>query len=202
MLLAQNISLVRLDKTIFEDVNLSLTAGKILLLSGKNGSGKTSLIKTVLNILEPSSGSIYWKGKAIKKILNDYYSNVTYIADRTSTIRHLTIKQNIDIWKKIFLSRVSQKQVEDVLEILNLKSYLQRKVSNLSLGEIKKLELIRLVIENKKIWILDEPLSNLDIDSIKIIGQTFMDHCRNNGSVIFSSHQNLNINISEEIELN
>ena len=201
MLLVKNISLVRLNKTIFEDVNLTLSAGKILLLKGKNGSGKTSLLKIILNILEPTNGSIYWKGKSINKILNDYYRNVTYIGDRTSTIRQLTINQNINIWKKMFLSSVSQKQVEDVLEILDLKNYLQTKVSSLSLGEIKKLELIRLVIENKKVWILDEPLSNLDIYSMKIIGQTFEDHCKNNGCIIFSSHQNLNINISEEIEL-
>ena len=202
MLLAKSISLVRLNKIIFEDVSLSLSPGKILLLRGKNGSGKTSLLKTILTILEPTNGSIYWKGKSVEKILYDYYSNVTYIADKTSTIRQLTIYQNINIWKKIFLSIVTQKQIEDVLEILNLKNHLQTKVSNLSFGEIKKLELIRLIIENKKVWILDEPLSNLDSDSISIIGQTFEDHCKNNGSVIFSSHQNLNINISEEIVLN
>ena len=202
MLLVKSISLERLNKIVFEDISLSLTAGKILLLSGKNGSGKTSLLKIILKILEPTNGSIYWKGKSIEKVLNDYYYNITYIADKTSTIRQLTVNQNINIWKKIFLSNVTQEQIEDVLEILNLKNYLQTKVSNLSLGEIKKLELMRLIIENRKVWILDEPLSNLDADSIKIIGQTFEDHCKNNGSVIFSSHQNLNINISEEITLN
>ena len=202
MLLVKSISLERLNKIVFEDISLSLTAGKILLLSGKNGSGKTSLLKIILKILEPTNGSIYWKGKSIEKVLNDYYYNITYIADKTSTIRQLTVNQNINIWKKIFLSNVTQEQIEDVLEILNLKNYLQTKVSNLSLGEIKKLELMRLIIENRKVWILDEPLSNLDSGSIKIIGQTFEDHCKNNGSVIFSSHQNLNINISEEITLN
>mgnify|MGYP001315688443 CR=1 FL=1 len=69
------------------------------------------------------------------------------------------------------------------------------------MGEIKKLELLRLIIENKKIWILDEPLTNLDIDAISVVEQTFIDHCMNDGCIFFSSHQNLRINVSEEILL-
>ena len=66
MLLTKNISLFRADKIIFENINLSIGSGKILGLKGKNGSGKTSLIKTILCILEPTSGSIFWKGKNIE----------------------------------------------------------------------------------------------------------------------------------------
>ena len=65
----------------------------------------------------------------------------------------------------------------------------------------KKLELLRLIIENKKIWILDEPLSNLDDESIDVISQTFEDHCSKEGSIIFSSHQESEINVTEEILL-
>ena len=63
------------------------------------------------------------------------------------------------------------------------------------------LELIRLIIENKKIWILDEPFTNLDSESIDVLVQTFEDHCKNDGSVIFSSHQVLQIRNLEEILL-
>ena len=201
MLLAQNITLNRSDRVVFKNINISLTTGKIIILKGKNGSGKTSLIKTILNLLEPTSGSIYWKGKSISKNLYNFYNNVTYISDRTSSIKQLSVYENITIWKKIFLSNINYNQIEDILSILNLEVFLDRKVSTLSLGEIKKLELLRLIIENKRFWILDEPLTNLDDNSIKIIGQTFNDHCKNNGSVLFSSHQDPKIIISEEINL-
>ena len=69
------------------------------------------------------------------------------------------------------------------------------------MGEIKKLELLRLIIENKKVWVLDEPFNNLDTESIHLIAQTFMDHCKNSGCIIFSSHQNPEIPITEEIKL-
>ena len=105
------------------------------------------------------------------------------------------------IWKKIFLSNISNSQVENILKTLKLDIYLDQKVNSLSFGETKKLEFLRLIIENKKIWILDEPLSNLDNESIDVIGQTFEDHCSKEGSIIFSSHQNPGIYVTEEIQL-
>ena len=201
MLLAQNLTLKRSKKIIIEDINVSLTSGKNIIVKGKNGSGKTSLLKILLNILEPTQGSIYWKGKILKNNLYDYYNNITYIADKTSSIKQLTVNENIKIWKKMFLSNVNNSQIENILFTLNLNNYSNVKVNTLSLGEIKKLELLRLIIENKKVWLLDEPFTNLDNDSITIIGQTFVDHCKNNGCVIFSSHQEPKTQISEEIML-
>ena len=201
MLIVKDLSIERLDKKIFENINLSLSPGNITILKGKNGSGKTTLLKTILNLLEPSFGSIYWKGKLLKKNLYDFYNNVTYIADTTSSLRKLTIKDNIYIWKKFFISNINDVQIETALKTLKLDNYLNKKVGTLSFGETKKLEFLRLIIENKKVWILDEPLSNLDEDSIELMKQTFEDHCSKEGSIIFSSHQNPGIYVTEEINL-
>ena len=201
MLLAKNLSFKRSNRTIFNDVNFFLGPNKIIAVKGKNGSGKTSFLKTILYLLEPSSGSIYWKGKLLTKNLYDYYKNVTYIADKTSSIKQITVEENLKIWKKIFLSDVDFNQIKDILSVLGLNRYLKTKVARISLGEIKKLEFLRLIIENRKIWILDEPFTNLDTDSVNIIAKTFEDHCRNDGSVVFSSHLNPQIRISEEILL-
>ena len=201
MIIVKNLSVQRLEKKIFENINLSLTSGNITILKGKNGSGKTTLLKTILNIIEPSSGSIYWKGKLLKKNLYDFYNHVTYIADKTSSLTKLTVKENIYIWNKIFFSKINNSQIDNTLKVLKLENCLNQKVATLSFGETKKLEFIRLIIENKKFWILDEPLSNLDEDSIELIKQTFDDHCEKQGSIIFSSHQNPGIYVTEEISL-
>ncbi len=201
MLIVKDLSIERLDKKIFENINLSLSPGNITILKGKNGSGKTTLLKTILNLLEPSFGSIYWKGKLLKKNLYDFYNHVTYIADTTSSLRKLTIKDNINIWKKFFISNINDAQIETALQTLKLDNYFNKKVGTLSFGETKKLEFLRLIIENKKVWILDEPLSNLDEDSIELMKQTFEDHCSKEGSIIFSSHQNPGIYVTEEINL-
>ena len=201
MLIVKDLSIERLDKKIFENINLSLSPGNITILKGKNGSGKTTLLKAILNLLEPSFGSIYWKGKLLKKNLYDFYNHVTYIADTTSSLRKLTIKDNVNIWKKFFISNINDAQIETALKTLKLDIYLNKKVGTLSFGETKKLEFLRLIIENKKVWILDEPLSNLDEDSIELMKQTFEDHCNKEGSIIFSSHQNPGIYVTEEINL-
>ena len=201
MILVKDLSIERSNKKIFENVNLSLGSGKIILLKGKNGSGKTTLLKALLNLIEPSSGKVYWKGKLLKKNLYNFFNHVTYIADRTSSLSKLSVKENIKIWKNIFLSNISNSQVENILKTLKLDIYLDRKVNSLSFGETKKLEFLRLIIENKKIWILDEPLSNLDNESIDVIAQTFEDHRSKEGSIIFSSHQESEINVSEEVLL-
>ena len=201
MILVKDLSIERSNNKIFDNVNLSLGSGKILLLKGKNGSGKTTLLKALLNLIEPSSGAIYWKGKLLKKNLYNFFNHVTYIADRTSSLSKLSVQENIKIWKKIFLSNISNSQVENVLRTLKLDIYLDQKVNSLSFGETKKLEFLRLIIENKKIWILDEPLSNLDNESIDVIAQTFEDHRSKGGSIIFSSHQESEINVSEEVLL-
>ena len=201
MILVKDLSIERSNKKIFENVNLSLGSGKIILLKGKNGSGKTTLLKALLNLIEPSSGAIYWKGKLLKKNLYNFFNHVTYIADRTSSLSKLSVQENIRIWKKIFLSNISDSQVENILKTLKLDIYLDQKVNSLSFGETKKLEFLRLIIENKKIWILDEPLSNLDDESIDLIGQTFEDHRSKEGSIIYSSHQESEINVSEEVLL-
>ena len=201
MIIVKDLSVARIDRKIFENINLSLTSGNINILKGKNGSGKTTLLKAILNIIEPSTGSIYWKGKLLKKNLYDFYNSITYIADKTSSLTKLTVKENINIWKKIFLSNIDYSQIETALDALKLEKHINQKVGTLSLGETKKLEFLRLIIENKKLWLLDEPFSNLDEDSIELMKQTFEDHCTKEGSIIFSSHQNPGIYVTEEINL-
>ena len=201
MIIVKDLSIKRSNKKIFENINLSLGSGKIILLKGKNGSGKTTLLKSIINIIQPSSGSIFWKGKPLKKNLYDFYNHVTYISDKISSLNKLTVKDNINIWKKIFLSDIDESQINSILQTLKLDIHLKQKVNSLSLGESKKLEFLRLIIEDKKIWILDEPLSNLDEESIDIIKQTFEDHCSKEGSIIFSSHQDSEIDVTEEIVL-
>ena len=201
MLIVKDLSIQRLEKTIFENISLSLSPRNITILKGKNGSGKTTLLKAILNIIEPSFGSIYWKGKLLKKNLYDFYNHVTYIPDTTTSLKKLTITDNINIWKKFFISDINNAQIETALRTLKLDNNLNKKVGTLSFGETKKLEFLRLIIENKNVWILDEPFSNLDDDSIELMKQTFEDHCAKEGSIIFSSHQNPGIYVTEEMQL-
>ncbi len=202
MLLLNNLEFKRAEKTIFENINFSANSGKIILLKGSNGSGKTTLIKTIINILEPTNGEVFWMGEKIKKNIFNFYKNTTLIMDKTTSSASLTIMENISFWKNLSLSKIKKDEVIRLLNILELTKYQNTKVMYLSMGEIKKLELTRLIIEKKKLWILDEPYNNLDSSSIEIISQTFVDHADKKGIILLASHYEPNIKDLEIFNLN
>ena len=188
MLLANNLSFSRNKVNVFKDINLSIGSGQIKQIKGKNGSGKTTFIKTILNILLPENGEVFWEGKNIKKNIFNFYKEITLIMDEPSSTKSLTLINNINFWKGFSDSTITYNEVLLLLQAFKLEKYIHTQVMYLSSGEIKKLELLRLIIEQKKIWILDEPYNHLDEGSIEILNQTFVDHIKKNGIILFASH--------------
>ncbi len=190
MLLINDLSYLRDDTLIFENINLSLGHGQITQVRGKNGSGKTTFLKVILKILHSKTGEVFWEGKNIKKDIFKFYNETTFIADQHTSSRQLTVIENINFWKGLCSSKLTEDKVLILLETFNLKKYKNTQTMYLSAGEIKKLELLRLILEGKKLWILDEPYNHLDDLSIEILNQTFIDHLNNDGIILFSSHYN------------
>ena len=201
MLLGNNIKYSRERKIIFENIHISASPGKIILIKGRNGSGKTTLLKTILNILEPTEGDFYWMGEKVKKNILDLYKDTTFVMDKHSSTPEMTIKENLIFWKKISQSKINYQEMFRLIKILDLESYLNKKTRYLSMGEIKKLELSRLIIEQKKLWILDEPYIGLDENATMIINDTFLDHTSNDGIIIFASHYEPDIKNMEILSL-
>tara|TARA_B100001175_G_C19252590_1_gene515432 strand:- start:37 stop:645 length:609 start_codon:yes stop_codon:yes gene_type:complete len=201
MLLVNDLSFSRNDIKIFDNLYLSVSKKQIIQIKGANGSGKTTLLKVILNILEPKTGEIFWEGKNIKKNIFDFYNQTTFIMDQNTSTRELTVLDNIIFWRGLSSSKLSTDKIFVLLKTLNIEKYHNTKVMYLSSGETKKLELIRLILEKKKLWILDEPYNHLDNLSIDILNQTFIDHINNNGMIIFTSHINPIISNLEILEL-
>ena len=202
MLLINNLSFFRDENLIFENLNLSLGNGQITQLRGKNGSGKTTFLKVILNLLSSKTGEIFWEGQNINKNIFNFYNQITYIADHNTSSRKLSVLDNINFWKGLSSSNLSNDETLLLLETFNLKKYLNTETIYLSSGEVKKLELLRLILEQKKIWILDEPYNHLDDSSIEILNQTFVDHTNNDGIILFASHYNPLVNNLEILEFN
>ena len=201
MLLANKITYKRLNKTIFENIDIAATPGKIIFIKGNNGSGKTTLIKNLVNILEPSEGDIYWLGKKLKNNLFNFYKSTTLILDKPTSSMDMTIIENIIFWKRISSSKINEESINRLLDVLKIDKYINTKTMYLSQGEVKKLELTRLILEQKKLWILDEPYNSLDSNSIELINDTFIDHVSNEGAIIFSSHYEPNLKNLEILSL-
>ena len=201
MLLINNLSFSRNKTKIFENLNLSLNNKVMIQIKGKNGSGKTTFLKVILNILEPESGEIIWKGKNIKKNIFDFYNQTTFIMDNNTSTRELSVQDNINFWKGLSSSKLNNDEIFKLLKKLDIEQYYKTKVMLLSSGERKKLELLRLILEQKKLWVLDEPFNHLDDLSIEILNQTFLDHVNNDGMILFSSHFDPMINNLETLVL-
>ena len=202
MLLINNLSFSRNETKIFENLSLSLSNKKIIQIKGRNGSGKTTFLKVILNILESDSGEIIWRGNNIKKNIFDFYNNTTFIMDNNTSTRELSVEENINFWKGLSSSKLNNEEIFGLLKKLHIEKYYTTKVMYLSSGEKKKLELIRLIIEQKKLWVMDEPFNHLDNLSIEILTQTFLDHINNNGMILFASHFNPIISNLKTLELN
>ena len=201
MLLINNLSFSRNKNKIFEDLNLSISKGKITQIRGKNGSGKTTLLKVILNILKSERGEIFWEGKNIKKNIFNFYNEITFIMDQNTSAKKLTVMDNINFWKGLASSKLNDEEVLLLLKSFNIYKYKDTKVMFLSSGEIKKLELLRLILEQKRIWILDEPYNHLDDLSIEILNQTFIDHKNKDGIILFASHFNPIISNIEVVDI-
>ena len=201
MLLANNISFKRGSKVIFQKINLTLSPKKIIYFTGKNGSGKTTLLKVLINILNSDSGEIFWNGKNIKKDIFNFYKNITFIMDQQTSSNALKLIENIYFWHKLYNSKLNFREIDSILELLDLRGHKNTYINNLSYGEVKKLELSRLIIEQKKLWILDEPYIGLDGKSFELINQTIKNHAEQGGMVILTSHIDPQINHSEQLKL-
>ena len=124
MLLINNLSFFRDTKLIFENINISLGNGQITQIRGKNGSGKTTFLKVILNILISKSGEVFWEGKNISKNIFNFYNQITLFRPNTSS-RKLTVliilifgeDCLLQIYKDVFL----------LLETFNLKKYIKQK---------------------------------------------------------------------------
>ena len=98
-------------------------------IKGKNGSGKTTFWKVILNILEPKSGEIIWKGNNIKKNIFNFYNQTTFIMDNNTSTRELTVESNINFWKGLSSSKLNNNEIFNLLEKLDIGKYYKTKVT-------------------------------------------------------------------------
>ena len=201
MLLANNISFKYSERFLFKNLDLSISPKTIIQIKGRNGTGKTTLIKILSNILIPTTGEIYWNGKNIYKNTRYFFNNLTLIMDTNTSKGDMTVYENIQFWQKLFKSQIKNNEINLLLEMLNIHNYKNTFVKYLSYGEKRKLEISRLILEKKKLWIFDEPYLGLDKATINIFNETIKNHSKAEGMVIFSSHYHLEMRGLNTIDL-
>ena len=170
------------DKHILKDINLKIQNGRIIGLLGKNGMGKTTLIKLINDLLTPTSGEILIKGNKpgveSKRI-------ISYLPERTYLDKSMTIGEIFKYFEEFYENFNKDKAIK-LLKDLDLDINL--KVNKLSKGMQEKLQLILVMSRDAELYILDEPLSGVDPATRDYILDTILSNFNEGASIIISTH--------------
>ena len=170
------------NKQILKDINLKIPRGKIIGLLGKNGMGKTTLIKLINDLLVPTSGEILINGEKPGVKSKEI---ISYLPERTYLDKEMTIKQVIKYFEEFYKNFDTQKAIK-LLKDLNLD--INKKISKMSKGMQEKLQLILVMSRNAELYVLDEPLGGVDPATRDYILDTILSNFSEGASVIISTH--------------
>jgi len=200
LLQTSDLTCVKDDRVLFEELNLSLTEGQILLVEGKNGSGKTSLLRILTGLNLPESGDVLWQGKPISEVGPDYYEQINYVGHHDGIKRDLTCLENLRLVQA--MGKPLPIDLDDALDQVNLYRFGDNYVATLSAGQKRRLALARLVVTEAKLWIMDEPFTSLDKGSMSMFQKMFEQHLENDGVIVMTSHHDIEMRNSDVIRLN
>ena len=193
MLQGNNLVCVRGDRRLFKDVNFTLEAGGLMKVGGPNGSGKTSLLRMLCGISEPAHGEIRWFDESIRALGGEYYGAMTYLGHLSGAKDDLTAIENLRISSALAGVEVTETEARAALKRIGLGGREILPVKVLSQGQKKRVALARLLVCNTTLWILDEPLSALDVSAIKLIKELLEQHLSQGGMVVMTTHQEIDI---------
>ena len=178
----KNVSKTFDNKKILDDINLTISEGKIIGLLGKNGAGKSTLLKSINGLLTIDEGEILFKGKEIGVYSKE---NISYLPERTYLDKTMKVKDVI----KYFSEFYKDFDVERAYSLLkNLKLDPEVRIIKMSKGMQEKLQLILVMSRDADLYILDEPLSGVDPATRDYILDTILSNFKEGSSIIISTH--------------
>lgn len=186
----QNLSCVRQDRCLFEDVSFSLKSGDILQIQGPNGAGKSSMLRILSGFLAAESGQVCYQGENISKCALEFNTDLLFIGHKAANNNHLTASENLQYWQQTHETN-DEFNVFDLLGRLGLVGLEDVPVSQLSAGQQRKVALARLWISSASIWILDEPFTAIDHSGVKGLQRRFEQFLDSGGIIILTTHQDL-----------
>ncbi len=187
---AHDLKCVKGSAELFSNIHFQVESGEALVVEGSNGSGKTSLLRILCGFNLPVEGEITWCGEPIDTH-DEYQQQISYIGHASGVKLDLTVMENLVFAQRLVGSDCDENEIKEIIRSVGL--FKQRNVlaRKLSAGQKRRVALARLQLEERSLWILDEPLTALDKVFVNEFEQILKKHLDNNGMLIVTTHRDL-----------
>ena len=191
MLEVSNLACSRGDHRLFSGLSFTLQPGQIMQIQGANGSGKTSLLRTLCGFIMPDEGVISWGGEDVRELGEDYFAEMMYLGHLNAIKDELSGLENLHISAGFSGIKLKDSEALAALRRMGLRGRENLPTKVLSQGQRRRVALARMLVSDAKLWILDEPLTALDVGAVALIQELLAEHLARQGMVIFTTHQPL-----------
>ncbi|MBQ8637710.1 MAG: ATP-binding cassette domain-containing protein [Lachnospiraceae bacterium] len=181
------------EATVLDSVSMTLEPGRVYGLVGRNGSGKTMLLKHILGFVKPTSGTIRIDGKEIGKDI-DMPQNVGAIIENPGFLPEYSAFKNLKFLAMI-RGKISDQEIKDAIRLVGLDPESRKHVGKFSLGMRQRLGIAQALMENPDILLLDEPLSGLDNDGVEEMHHVLIGQKEQGKLLIIASHSKEDIEV-------
>lgn len=183
---------------VLKDINVTFESGKIYGLIGRNGSGKTVLLKILCGFYAPTSGDVIVNGENIVKN-KTFPKNTRALIEKPGFIPELTGYENLEILAKI-QNKIGEKEIITAVEMVNLQNDINKKYANYSLGTKQKLGIAQVIMEDPDIMIFDEPFNGIENKTAESLRKLLLKLKEKGKLIIIASHIKEDIyNLADEI---
>lgn len=192
MLEVSQLTAIRDERILFESLSFTINSGELVQIEGRNGTGKTTLLRIVTGLGDRDSGEIFWNGENIESNRDGYHQDLLFLGHQTGVKRELTAYENLRFYLNIHSRKpVDKETIYSALVKVGLVGREDVPVAQLSAGQQRRVALARLWLSDHKLWILDEPLTAIDKQGVKVLESLFLSHAEDGGIVILTTHQDM-----------
>ncbi|WP_297838582.1 cytochrome c biogenesis heme-transporting ATPase CcmA [Pseudomonas sp.] len=177
-------------RMLFENLELRLSAGDMLQISGPNGSGKTSLLRLLAGLMQPTAGEVRLNGLPLATQRAELARNLLWIGHAAGIKDLLTAEENLT-WLCALHRPAERTDIWRALESVGLRGFEDVPCHTLSAGQQRRVALARLYLDSPPLWILDEPFTALDKQGVAQLEQHLAAHCERGGMVVLTTHHSL-----------
>lgn len=197
-IIVEHVSLQIKNAKLLSDINLTLHSGKVYGLRGRNGSGKTVLMKCICGFMRPTEGKVSVNGKVIHKDM-DFLPSAGIIIEEPGFFPNYSGFKNLKILAGI-QNRISDEKIREAMELVGLDSTMKKPVGKYSLGMRQRLGIAQAMMEEPDILILDEPTNGLDEDGVQWFRQFILEQKEKGKLILLASHSREDIEmLSDEV---